>query len=186
MTLSYFMIIFVFNIIHVLVFINSPSSIEENKFFENSQLLILCTSILCFLFGSIRCKFRIFGLLLSLFCLILVLRELDIRNIFTNSDVLAIMTTIKYLSSTLAIVLFFIFLFKLFYLRYFKYVIIPYFKKLIIAFTLIGILSIIFDKNAFQTNYNVFLEELLEINAYLILLISSIVYNKNFRLMPKV
>jgi len=155
-------------------------SFEENGFIENAQVLVLIISMTGFLYAALTSQIRSFALLCAVICFAFLLREVDMEDLNIPSLAITLfsgdgkyVTLLTLLCPTLYLTL------KNHSLSFLVRNIAFSFKKLAALITLFFILSWIFDKSVIQTNQNAMLEELFELNGYILIFFIALLYSNH-------
>ena len=171
------------NLLFVLIAYKYKFSLEENSIFEMFQVFLLFISMLCFLYACFSCDFKSVAFISAVFCLTFILRELDVEDFDIHNAVI-----ILFSGTGRNILLGSLFCLAAYFIKrshklsdIIKNVLFPFMKGLILC-GMFFTLSWVFDKNIVHINQNMLFEELAEINAYLLILILSIIYNIRYRI----
>ena len=157
----------------------APYLMEENNLLENIQVLVLLLSMATFLYASYKGRLTSIAVLCAVICLAFILREIDIEKLQLPQLVLVIFSgTGKYILMLLLIIPTSIWILKNYRIDLLIERFLVPFRQLAVFSIIFFALSWIFDKDVINTNYNMVFEELAELNAYILIFISSVLYNQ--------
>lgn len=158
-----------------------PNLLQENNLLENIQALTLTLSMATFLYACFKDRLRSIAFLCAAICLAFILREIDIENLHVPNLAVVLFSGIgKYILMLLLLCPSTLWVLKNYKITFLtERVIIPFSQFAVLSIIFFA-LSWIFDKGVFDTNQNILFEELSELNAYLLIFITALLYNKKF------
>ncbi len=155
---------------------------DENNIIENTEVIFLLLALFIFTYGILSCHTRSIAFCSFTVCFGFILRELDIEQFDVPHWIIFLGSGIgrNILLAILGILAILFFIKEMNYQKLLKLMQTNFAICIYIVFFFL-VCSWIFDKGVFDFQYNLIAEELSEINAYLLILISSIIYCIEYR-----
>jgi len=173
----------IINILFLTIAYQLPQSIQEDHIYENVQVLCLFISMVIFLYASFMRDFKSIAFLSAVTCFLFILRELDVENFdIPHIFILLFSGTGKKMLFAFLILLSLYFVKKSYEVKHIIKNFIPDMNPFIILLALLFVISWVFDKEIFDTPYNLLFEELAETNAYFIIIAAALFYNMKYKL----